>query len=191
MVAVIDAPGLVRHACERFLAHGIGAVRHAAARGARAIWLEECLTDMISPNAFSRISAPPLEALIREIRALGMAAVYYYCGDPSDRWDRILALGADALALEESKKGFTIDVEEAVARVGGSMCVLGNLDAITLLEQGSDADLAREIARQVRAGRRNGSRFIMSIGSPVTPGTTPGRVRRYLEMARELGAAPG
>jgi uroporphyrinogen-III decarboxylase len=119
-----------------------------------------------------------------------MAAVYYYCGDPSDRWDRILALDADALALEEGKKGFSIDIEDVVDRVGGRMCVLGNLDAIGLLEHGSDADLAREIGRQVRAGRRNGSRFIMSTGSPVTPGTRPDRVRRYLETARELGAAP-
>jgi len=190
MVAVARTPDLVRRACARFLAQETAAVLHAAARGARAIWIEECLTDMIDPRAFSSISGPPVEALIREIHALGMAAIYYYCGDPSDRWDRILSLGADALSLEESKKGFSIDVEDVVARVRGRMCVLGNLDAITLLEHGSDADLAREIGRQVRAGRRNGSRFIMSIGSPVTPGTTTGKLRRYLEISRELGAAP-
>lgn len=190
MVATARTPGLVRHACALLAAQQTAAVRHAAALGARVIWVEECLTDWISPDTFSRISAPPLEALISEIRALGMSAVYYYCGDPSDRWDRILAVGADALALEEGKKGFSIDVEEVVDRVGGRMCVLGNLDAIRLLEHGSNADLAREIGRQVRAGRCNGNRFIMSIGSPVTPGTRPERVRRYLETARELGAAP-
>ncbi len=190
MVATARTPDLVRHACAQLLAQQTAAVRHAAALGARAIWVEECLTDWIGPDAFSRISAPPLEALIREIQALGMAAVYYYCGDPSDRWDRILALGADGLAFEEGKKGFTIDIEAVVDRVGGRMCVLGNLDAITLLEHGSDADLAREIGRQIRAGRRNGSRFMMSVGSPVTPGTRPERVQRFLSMAREMGAGP-
>jgi hypothetical protein len=190
MVAVARTPDLVRHACARLLAQQIAAVRHAAALGAQAIWVEECLTDWISPDTFSRLSSPPLEALIREIHALGMAAVYYYCGDPSDRWNRILAVGADALALEEGKKGFAIDIEEVVGRVGGRMCVLGNLDAIHLLEHGSDADLAREIGRQIRAGRRNGSRFVTSIGSPVTPGTRPERVRRFLSMAREMGAGP-
>lgn len=106
-------------------------------------------------------------------------------------WDRILSLGADALALEESKKGFSIDVEEVVDRVGGRMCVLGNLDAITLLDRGSDAELEREIGRQLRAGRRNDGRFIMSIGSPVTPGKPLERVRRYLDIAHQLGSAHG
>ena len=189
MVAVARSPGLVQHACARILAQEIAAVRHAAARGARAIWVEECLADSIDPPSWSRIAALPVEALIREIHAQGMAAVHYWCGDPSDRWDRLLGLGADAIALEEGKKGFTIDVEEVVDRVGGRMCVFGNLDAITLLEHGSDAELEREIGRQLRAGRRNGGRFVMSVGSPVTPRTTPERVRRYLGIAHDLGGS--
>jgi hypothetical protein len=184
MVAVASEPDLVGYACGRILAREVAAVRHAAARGARAMWIEECLADTIDPEAWSRISVPVVRSLVDEIHARGMSAVYYFCGDPNDRWDLILSLGADALSLEESKKGFTIDIDDVVARVNGAMCVLGNLDAIGVLERGSDADLEREIRRQARAGRRNGGRFIMSTGSPVTPETPPGRVRRYLELAR-------
>jgi uroporphyrinogen-III decarboxylase len=104
-----------------------------------------------------------------------MAAIYYYCGNPAPVWDAILSLPYDALSLGESKKGFRIDIEEVVDRIGGRACVLGNLDAITLLEHASEAALRAEIGRQIRAGRRNGSRFIMSIGSPVTPGTSAER----------------
>jgi hypothetical protein len=184
MVAVAAEPALVQRACGRFLARRIAAVRHAAARGARAMWIEECLADTIDPEAWSRISVPVVKSLVEAIHAQGMTAIYYYCGDPNDRWDMILSLGADALSLEESKKGFSIDVGDVVARVNGGMCVLGNLDAIGVLERGSDADLEREVRRQLRAGRRNGGRFIMSTGSPVTPATPPDRVRRYLEIAR-------
>jgi uroporphyrinogen-III decarboxylase len=184
MVAVAAEPALVQRACVRYLARSVAAVRHAAARGARAMWIEECLADTIDPGVWSRISVPALRSLIEAIYAQGMAAVYYYCGDPDDRWDLVLSLGADALSLEESKKGFSVDVEDVVARVNGRMCVLGNLDAIGVLERGSDADLEREVRRQARAGRRNGGRFIMSTGSPVTPSTPPDRVRRYLEIAR-------
>jgi uroporphyrinogen-III decarboxylase len=187
MVAVASEPDLVRYACARILARDVAEVRHAAARGARAIWIEECLADTIDPEAWSRISVPVVRSLVDEIHARGMSAVYYFCGDPNDRWDRILSLGADALSLEESKKGFTIDIEDVVVRVNSRMCVLGNLDAFGVLERGSDADLEHEVRRQVRAGRRNGGRFIMSTGSPVTPETPPERVRRYLEIAREAG----
>ncbi len=74
-----------------------------------------------------------------------------------------------------------------VERVGGRCAVLGNLDAIGVLEQGSEAEVRAEIARQIRAGRRNKSRFIASVGSPVTPGTPPERVRLYCDLAHELG----
>jgi len=186
MTAVADTPGLVRQACDRFLAREIAEVKHAAVRGARSIWIEDCLTDMLDPGSFSRLDAGPVAALVREIHARGLAAIHYFCGDPSGKWDAILSTGADALSLEESKKGFTIDIDEVVERAAGRTYVLGNLDAITLLEHGSDAELEREVGRQVRAGRRNGGRFIVSTGSPVTPGTTLARVRRFLELARSL-----
>ena len=55
------------------------------------------------------------------------------------------------------------------------------------LEQQNE-QLRAEIARQIAAGRRNGSRFIMSLGSPVTPRTPVDRVRLYCDLARELGS---
>jgi uroporphyrinogen decarboxylase len=184
MVAVAAEPDLVRYACERVLARDIAVARHAAARGARAMWIEECLADTIDPGAWSRISVPVVRRLVEAIHGLGMAAVHYYCGDPNDRWDLLLSTGADALALEESKKGFTVDIEEVADRVRGRVCLLGNLDAVGVLERGSDADLQREVRRQLGAGRRNGGRFVMSTGSPVTPATPPERVRRYLALSR-------
>ena len=188
MSMIATRPNLVAHACERSLTLGIRAVQEAAACGAAGIWIEECLTDMISPEAFASLNVPFVRRLVEEIRSLGLKSIYYYCGDPAGKWEQLLSVGADALSLEESKKGFLIDVEDVVERVNGRCAVLGNLDAIELLERGSEEELRAEIARQVAAGRRNGSRFIMSLGSPVTPGTTVERVRLYCDLVHELGA---
>ena len=38
-----------------------------------------------------------------------------------------------------------------------------------------------------RAGRKNGGRFVMSLGSPVTPETPVARVRLYTDLVHELG----
>ena len=187
MTLIADRPDLVARACRRLLAGRIQAVRQAAALGAAGVWVEECLTDMISLAAFEQLNVPPLRELIAAIRSAGMKSIYYYCGDPGGKWELLLSAGADALSLEESKKGFVIDIEDVVERAAGRCAVLGNLDAIGLLAAGSDDQLRAEIARQIAAGRRSGSGFIMSLGSPVTPGTPAGRVRRYLELAHELG----
>ena len=186
MLKTVSAPDLIGHACERFLELAIEEVGKAAALGAAGIWIEECYTDMIAPEAFRGLSLPYLQALIEEIRGRGLASIYYYCGNPAGKWDLILLGGADALALEESKKNFTIDIEDVVERVGGRCAVLGNLDAVGMLQNGSEEELRREIARQIAAGRRNGGRFIMSTGSPVTPSTPVGRVRLYCDLARDL-----
>jgi len=99
----------------------------------------------------------------------------------------LLAVGADALSLEESKKGFVIDIEEVVERAQGKCAVLGNLDAVGVLQDGTEEELRAEIERQIAAGRKNGNRFVMSIGSPVTPGTSVERVRLYCDLVHDLG----
>lgn len=144
------------------------------------------MTDMVGPPAFAALNVAHLRPLVEAIRAAGLKSIYYFCGDPTGKWEMLLDVGADALSLEESKKGWAIDVEDVVERVQGRCAVLGNLDAIGVLQDGSEAALRAEIARQIAAGRRNGSRFLMSLGSPVTPGTPVVRVRRYCELVREL-----
>ncbi|MEW6354771.1 MAG: uroporphyrinogen decarboxylase family protein [Planctomycetota bacterium] len=191
MTMIADRPDLVEHACRRALPEELNRVRQDAACGADAVWIEECFTDMVSPDAFRRLNLPFIRAIADEVRALGMKSVYYFCGNPAGKWDLLLDAGADALSLEESKKGFDIDIEDVVNHVQGRCTVFGNLDAINLLPNGTEARLRAEIERQIAAGRCNGGRFIMGLGSPVTPETPIERVRLYCEMAHEIGSRHG
>jgi uroporphyrinogen-III decarboxylase len=189
MTLIATRPDLVKHACRRYLARCIYSIRAAAALGAAGIWIEECMTDMISPEAFVSLCLPYVRSLVDEIRSAGLTSIYYFCGDPAGKWDLLLSAGADAISLEESKKAFVIDIEDVVEIVKSRCAVLGNLDAINLLPNASEEQLRAEIYRQMAAGRRNGSRFIMSLGSPVTPGTPVKRVRLYCDLVHELGRA--
>lgn len=186
MLRVARHPALVQHAVKQYTVHALQQVQLYAQVGALGLWIEDCMTDMVSPQAFRSLNLPYLQRITAEARHHGLHSIYY-CGDPGGKWELLLDTGADALALEESKKGFTIDIEQVVDRVSGRMAVLGNLDAIYLLPHAEEEALRAEIARQIAAGRRNGSRFAMSLGSPVTPGTPAGRVRRYCELVHELG----
>jgi len=184
MTMIASRPDLVERACQRYLRLGLQNVRVAAMLGARGIWIEECLTDMISPAAFRSLNLPVVRRLVDEIRAAGLKSIYYYCGDPSGKWEQILSVGADALSLEEGKKGFDIDIRDVVERVQGKCVVFGNLDAIGTLQNGTVDQLQAEVSRQLAAGRENGGRFVMSLGSPVTPETSVERVQLYCDMVR-------
>jgi len=184
MTLVADRPDLVAYACSRILPHRLHQARCTAALGAKVVWIEECMTDMISPAAFEQLNVPFVARLVEEIRRQGMKSVYYYCGNPDGKWDHILAIGADAIALEESKKGFTISVGDTIRRVRGRAVVFGNLDAMYVLERGTGEDLHQAIHEQKQAAVQAQKRFVMSLGSPVTAITTPDRVRQYIRMAR-------
>lgn len=145
------------------------------------------MTDMVSADAYLTLNTPFLKELIGEIRYQGMKSIYYFCGDPRGKFDIILSLGADALAFEESKKGFTIDIASLAEAVDGRCTLLGNLDAIGVLEQGTDEQLQAGIRRQLDAAKTNRNRFVVSTGSPVTPRTSVERVRRYCDLVHSRG----
>lgn len=180
-------PDLMEHACERMLSLSASHVADYAIQGVRGVWIEDCLSDLLSPAAFERLNATFVRRLVEVIRSNRMRSIYYFTGNPAGKLDLILATGADALAFEESKKDFRVDVADLAMWLDGRRVLLGNLDSHGVLERGSEAALREEIARQMRAGRANRSRFIMSLGSPVTPDTPVERVRLYCELAHELG----
>lgn len=187
MMRCITDPDLVDFACRRNLEVQKHAIRKSALLGAKGLWIEECMTDMVGPETYARMNSVYIKEMADEMRRHGLKSIYYFCGNPEGKWESILATGADAYAFEESKKNFFIDIEDVVQRVQGRAAVLGNLDAIGILPKADDPTLRDEIGRQVRAGKKNANRFIMSLGSPVTPGTSVERVRQYCRFTRELG----
>ena len=188
MLNVRLRPGLVAHACTRYLEQSCATMRRAALLGAKAIWVVDGLGDMISPADYARLGVPFLRELLAEIRRLGMVGIWYFTGSPAGKWDSILSAGADALAFEEGKKGWDVDVVEVAGKLQGRSALFGNLDAIAVLQNGTDEELKAGVKKQLAAAPINGGRFVMSIGSPVTPGTPVERVKLYCRLVHELGA---
>ena len=84
---------------------------------------------------------------------------------------------ADALAFEESKKGFVIDLREVRRVVGPARPLLGNLD-VTLLRDGDAGTVRAAVTEQYR---RAGPLLAMSCGSPVTLDTPPAKLDLLVE----------
>ena len=187
MLMLNDNPGLIKYTCElitSLMAKGIQGLKNI---GVEIIWIEECYLDMISLGMFREFNMPYMTRVVEMIRAAGLKSVYYHTGDPHGKLDQILGIGADAVSFEESKKYFKIDIEDIADEVSGRCAVLGNLDATAFLPVCTEDELKTEIARQIAAGRKNKNKFIMSMGSPVTPGTSVEKVRLYCDLVHEMG----
>ena len=179
---------MVEEVLRRLLDDAKEQVRAYADAGVHGVFVEECLSsaDEIPLDKFMEFVLPYDRELVSEVRRLGMKSVYYPCGDMTGRLEQVIVeIHPDSLSLEESKKGFKVDIAKLDDTVAGRLCIFGNLDSIRILQDGTRDELRKEVRRQLDIGRRHG-RFVMSIGSPVTPKTSVSRVREYIDLVREL-----
>jgi uroporphyrinogen-III decarboxylase len=190
LCAIVEKPALLEYMLERRTAWCLGYAKVLAAVGAHGVWIEECFTgaDILSPAQFRRFVMPYTGKLIEALKKLGLIGVYYVCGDVMPQLDAIMEMSPDALAVEESKKGFEINIAEVKRHVGNSMALLGNFDAIYLLEHGSPQAMEREVRRQLDACARDGG-FVMSMGSPMTLTTPAERLDLLAVLTRKSSMA--
>jgi len=188
MLMLNDNPELIKYTCERLTSLLDYTIKEKKILGAEAVWIEECYIDMISPGMFREFNMPYITRVVEMIKIAGMKSVYYHTGDPWGKLEQILSVGADAVSFEESKKNFTIDIEDIVDAVQGRCTILGNLDATSFLPVCTDEELKAEVARLIFAGRKNKNRFVVSMGSPVTPGTSVEKVRLYCDLVHEMSS---
>lgn len=80
-------------------------------------------------------------------------------------------------------KYFQIDIAAVRAAVGPELCLLGNIDSYAVVQKGTEAELAAEVARQIRVAGASGG-FIVGVGSPLPLDTPPERVDLLVRCAR-------
>jgi hypothetical protein len=192
LLMCIEKHAFVDLLCARCLEHNLEHIRMLAAAGGDAIYLDDAIatSDMISIAHYERFCLPYMAEMVREVHRLGHKAIVIYYGGVMDRLDQIASLGADGFAMETSMKGYVNDLGEIASRIGQRVALFGNLDPIGVLQNGSDARLEEEVARQRAAGAKARG-FLLCTGSPVTPSTPLSRVQRFLALGRgELAQAP-
>lgn len=184
-----EDPKLVQRFCEKYL-HGItmNEIRNAASFGAAYIQMDLGFMDMIAPEIYKTMVEPSIRQMMDEIRGLGMYCHLNYLGDSGRILDDILALDADLYRFEDAKSGFLNDIGEIIDRAPGRFALEGNLNAITILQDGTDEQLEAEVKHMMQLGQMNKGRFIMCTGSSVTPFTPLERIERYLDLSCKYAA---
>ncbi len=187
---LIEEADLIDYLCKKILEQNIETIRRLAAAGGDAIYVDDATStcDMISVDHYERFSLPYVTAMVDEIHSLGQKAIVIYFGGIADRREQIASTGADGLLMETSMKGYLNDIAETVATIGDRVTLFANIDPVGVLQNGTDGELEAEITRQAAAGA-GGRGFLVSIASPITPSTPLRRVRRFIELGREIGAA--
>jgi hypothetical protein len=187
MTIQIDRPELLQYLLQRKLEQSKEVMAAWAGTGVHAVYVEEVFTgaDIISPRSYDRFVFAYNQPYFQHMRGLGLLPIHYVCGDTVPRLERIVQYDIAALGLEESKKAFTIEIEEVVERVAGRLAVFGNLDAVRFGLHATREEMAEEVQRQARVGARARG-FVVSTGSPFPLDTNPRLVDTLVATAHSL-----
>jgi len=183
-------PKMLRYFLERCYEEHLEWAKAYSLAGAHALVISETYisADIISPVMYYRLLFDIHSHYFRKIEERGLIPLVYFCGNINPLIDYIKDIGVRGLLVEESKKGFKIDILELKKRLGKEVCLFGNIDTIRVLRRGTPQDVEQAVQEQLKAAKDGG--FVISNGSPLAPGTPPQNIHAMIEAARKYGIYP-
>ncbi len=186
MEAMRRDPGLIAAIVERALHNDIEYSKLIAAAGVSGVFIEQCWasSDLISEKDYCRFALPADEELVEELKEQGFEVVFHMTGGIEGRLPHLRELGVDAIALEDSKKNFEVDIGRVRREIGEETALWGNINPV-IIRDGPAERIEAEVRRQFEAA---GPPFVVSCGSPLTLDTTVENVNVMLQAAAGLPA---
>jgi len=144
---------------------------------------------LLSPARFDDLVVPYEAPLVEEIHRLG-AMVYVHChGYLAAVLERFAAMGVDVLHPVEAPPMGDVTLAEAKRRVGGRICLAGNVQIGDIMTR-ERAEVAALVAQAIRVGKPGG-RFILTLTATpferVLSPRTLDNLTALVEVAHELG----
>ena len=159
------------------------------AAGIDGVFFEECWasSDLISVADYERFAAEADRCVISALKADGFDVLFHMTGGVEGRLPIIKQYGADAVALEDSKKNFVVDLRDARRQLGEEVTLWGNLSPL-IVRDGPQERIATCVREQFAQA---GPPFVVSCGSPLTTDTPLDNVNTLLRAAALLCQPPG
>ena len=172
MMDLIEHPRLVHAVIERGVEYAVERGKFCMDRGLRVLRLNDSVANMsvVSPAMWREFVFPHMRDVCAELHRYdpGVRIYCHICGNVLPVIEDLVAAGLDAIGPLDPLGGFT--VAEARARVGGSVTLLGGVNTMDFIHAAPDA-MAAQAKRCIREGQAEGSRYILSSGCALPPGT--------------------
>lgn len=137
--------------------------------------------DVISPADYERWAFPYERKVIQAWQDYGAKTLLHICGDSSKVLDLYAETGADVIEVDHK-----VDLAYALEIVGDRSCVIGNVDPVTVLLQGTPERVRHAADACLETGAGGG--YLLGSGC-VVPRLTPlENVRAMVDAARERAA---
>lgn len=177
MLDFYDDPDFVRRVFEFVLEMELRFAKAQVAAGADVIGIGDAAASLIGPRFYADLAWPYEKRMVDGIHAMGAAVRLHICGNTRRILGGMGKLGCDIVDLD-----FLVPVDEGRAQMGPSQALLGNIDPVRVLRDGTPDEIYNAIAE---CHRQAGPRYIVGPGCE-TPRDTPlANFRAMVAYAKE------
>jgi hypothetical protein len=156
--------------CRDMVRHGVDVVRMGGAS-----------TAVLGPRLYERFVLPFHQRMSAAIRGSGGLTILHCCGHVNAMLESFARAGWDGLEPLTPPPLGDVTLEDAWRRIGGRLCLKGNLDPVHLMRFGTPEAVRRETRRCLEIGGRGGG-YMLSVADCMAAGTP----RAHMEIVSEV-----
>ena len=180
MLDFYDDPAFVRDLFNYVLEVAMRFAQAQVEAGADVIGIGDPAASLVGPKIYQEYVWPCEKKLVDGLHALGARTRLHICGNTRRILEGIGQLGCDIVDLDSP-----VPVAEARKVIGPRQVLLGNIDPVRVLRNGTPNEI---YAAMAECHRQAGDHFIVSAGCEVPRDTPAENLRALLRYAREHSA---
>ncbi|MDO9464421.1 MAG: uroporphyrinogen decarboxylase family protein [bacterium] len=187
MVQMIDNPKLFFYLGEgmyRRQLKYVEAVKDCGAHG-YAQSISYLGADLSSPEIYKNYVVPIQKEFYKEVEKIGLIPIMNFWGNVTPIVKYIKTTNIKGVLIDESRKGYVLDVGEIKRELGNEIGLFGNVSSEHTLLKGSVEDVKNEVISQIKKTGLNGG-FLSCCGPPITFGTPVENVKALIDTARNF-----
>lgn len=177
MLDFLDDPAFIRDLFALVVENGLRFAKAQIEAGADIIGVGDAAASLVGPAIYDEFVWPFEKRLVDGIHNLGGRVRLHICGNTQPILARIGQLGCDLVDLD-----YFASVADARALMGANQVLLGNIDPVRVLRNGTPAGIAAAIAECHRAA---GPRYIVGAGCEVPRDTPAANLLALTQYAKE------
>lgn len=137
------------------------------------------LASMVSHHIYEEFIFPYTKKLVNEIRKQSDVKLkYHICGDAMHILKSVNEIKFDIVNID-----YKVDMEKAFELVGDSICIKGNIDPVSVIENGTEELIYQEVKKLIDLKQ---PKFILSAGCEITPNTPYNNIHTLVDVAKSI-----
>ncbi|HPC17476.1 MAG TPA: uroporphyrinogen decarboxylase family protein [Candidatus Hydrogenedentes bacterium] len=178
MMDFYEDPAFVADLFEFVLELGLRFARAQIEAGADLIGVGDAAASLVGPDLYEAFVFPCEKRLVEGIHATGGRVRLHICGNTRPILDGMGRLGCDIVDLD-----YMVPMDEARAAMGPAQVLLGNLDPVAVVRNGSPEQIREAVAA---CHRQAGPAYIVGAGCEIVRDTPPDNLRAMAAYAHSF-----